>query len=66
MFWVIIFLQDNITQNNYKTNLSRLKSQVPKLKQNPFLLEEYNNITKVQLESGIKEHISELEEKDYC
>ena len=46
---------------NYSVSLSRLKSQLRRLKATPETLEGYDNIIKEQLDNGIIEEVSELE-----
>ena len=46
---------------NYSVSLSRLKSQLRRLKATPEILEGYDNIIKEQLDNGIIEEVSELE-----
>ena len=50
--------------SNYNTCVTRLKSQVRKLKNNPTLLNEYDAIMKQQLESAVIEKVAELESAD--
>ena len=46
---------------NYSVSLSRLKSQIYRLKSMPDVLESYDQIMKEQLKQGIIEEVSELE-----
>ena len=39
--------------SNYKLNLSGMKDQIEKLRKEPEVLEEYNAVTKEQLDSGL-------------
>ena len=46
---------------NYTVSLSRLKSQVKRLRSMPDVLDSYDNITKEQLRNSIIEEVPELE-----
>ena len=48
--------------SNYVSSLSRLSSQLKKLRQNPEILKEYDAIIKEQLEKGIIERVVEMEQ----
>ena len=50
--------------SNYNLSLSRLKSQVKRLKETPEILESYDGIIKEQVENNIIEQVSELETAD--
>ncbi len=47
---------------NYNNSLSRLKSQLKKLRLNPDILEMYNNVISEQVEMGVIEQVSLLEQ----
>lgn len=47
--------------SNYANSLSRMKSQIKRLKREPEVLTEYDSIIKDQLSSGVIESVTELE-----
>ena len=47
--------------SNYANSLSRMKSQIKRLKREPEVLQEYDSIIKDQLSSGIIERVTDLE-----
>jgi hypothetical protein len=49
---------------NYNNSLKRLKNQISKLKRDPDILEEYNQVISSQLEAGIIEPVVELEKAE--
>ena len=51
----------NPVPSNYDCSLSRLKSQLRKLKNEPEIMEEYNNIIQQQLNDGVIETVNGLE-----
>ena len=51
----------NHVPSNYDCSLSRLKSQLRKLKNEPEIMEEYNNIIQQQLNDGVIETVNGLE-----
>ena len=51
----------NPVPSNYDCSLSRLKSQLRKLKNEPEIMEEYNNIIQQQLKDGVIETVNGLE-----
>ena len=50
--------------SNYNISLKRLKGQLGKLRKEPEILEEYDNVIKEQLEKGIIEPVIELEKTE--
>ena len=52
--------------SNYQGSMIRLKSQIRKLKKNPEALDKYNEVIREQLQTGIIEQVSELEQTDSC
>ena len=52
--------------SNYQGSMIRLKSQIRKLKKNPEVLDKYNEVIREQLQTGIIEQVSELEQTDSC
>ena len=54
----------NSLPSNYELSLSRMKGQIRKLRKEPEVLEEYNEVIKEQFTSGVKESVTELERAD--
>ena len=50
--------------SNYELSLSRMKSQIRKLRIEPEILEEYDAVIKEQLDSGVIETVTQLEKAD--
>ena len=50
--------------SNYELSLSRMNSQIRKLRKEPEVLEEYDAVIKEQLASGVIETVTELEKAD--
>ena len=50
--------------DNYLNSLSRMKSQLKRLKRDPELLNEYDTIIREQVEAGIVEEVAELDKVD--
>ena len=50
--------------DNYLNSLSRMKSQLKRLKRDPELLKEYDTIIREQVEAGIVEEVAELDKVD--
>ena len=50
--------------SNYELSLSRMKSQIRKLRKQPEILEEYDAVMKEQLDSGVIETVAQLEKAD--
>ena len=50
--------------SNYELSLSRMKSQIRKLRKEPEVLEEYNAVMKEQLDSGVIETVTQLEKAE--
>ena len=50
--------------SNYNFSVKRLKGQLTKLRQQPDILQEYDDIIKEQLQSGIIETVVELEKSE--
>ena len=50
--------------SNYNVSMTRLKSQFRILKQNPDVLEKYNEIIKQQENDGVIEQVTELEQAE--
>ena len=55
--------QDSLP-SNYELSLSRMKSQIRKLRKEPDILQEYDSVKKEQLDSGVIEKVAQLEETD--
>lgn len=54
----------NSLPSNYELSLSRMKGQIRKLRKEPEVLEEYNEVIKEQLTSGVIESVTKLERAD--
>ena len=54
----------NSLPSNYELSLSRMKGQIRKLRKEPEVLEEYNEVIKEQFTSGVIESVTELERAD--
>ena len=54
----------NSLPSNYELSLSRMKGQIRKLRKEPEVLEEYNEVIEEQLTSGVIESVTELERAD--
>ena len=54
----------NSLPSNYELSLSRMKGQIRKLRKELEVLEEYNEVIKEQLTSGVIESVTELERAD--
>ena len=50
--------------SNYENSLSRMRSQVRKLRKEPGVLDEYDAVIKEQLATGIIERVAELEKEE--
>lgn len=50
--------------SNYELSLSRLNSQIRKLRKEPDVLQEYDAVIQEQLDSGVIEKVAQLEEAD--
>ena len=48
----------NSLPSNYELSLSRMKGQIRKLRKEPEVLEEYNEVIKEQLTSGVIESVT--------
>ena len=50
--------QDSLP-SNYELSLSRMKSQIRKLRKEPDVLQEYDSVIKEQLDSGVIEKVAQ-------